>query len=191
MIFFPAMLNLKDRSVVVVGGGKIASFKIEKLLDFTKNITIISPKIDSYTKEMIDKYNLVYIDREYKSGDIDGNFIVVVAVDDINIQKEIYTEANSKGILCNSVDSIEYCDFIFPSYMKKDDLIIAISTSGASPSMAKYLRRFIESLIPNSIVSKLKELKSIRESLPKGKKRQELLDKKAKEFVDSLSDKMK
>jgi len=186
MSFFPALLNLKDKKVLVVGGGNIASFKIEKLLEFTKNITIIAPQINNNTKDMIQKYNLTHIDRVYQKGDIDGFFLVVVAVDSIELQRDIYQEANSKNILCNSVDSLEYCDFIFPSFIKRDDLIIAVSTSGASPSMAKYLRRAIEKILPNSIGDKLKELREIRDTKPKGKERQKLLDKRAKEYIDKI-----
>ena len=184
MSFFPALLKLDNKRVLIVGGGEIASFKLEKLLDFTKNITIVAPQISSKTKELIDRYNLKYINREYKKGDIDNYFIVVVAVDSLDIQKEIYNEATQKGVLCNSVDSVEYCDFIFPSIIKRDDLIIAISTSGASPSVAKYLKQKIDRLLPDSISQKLKELKELRSSNPKGKERQKLLDVKAKEFID-------
>jgi len=186
MSFFPALLNFNDKKILVVGGGNIASFKIEKLLDFTTNITIIAPEINDYTKEMIDKHKLKYLNRAYEKGDINGYFVVIVAVDNLDIQKEIYQEANSKNILCNSVDSVKYCDFIFPSYLKKDDLIVAISTSGASPSIAKYLRRAIEKILPNTISDKLKELKQIRETQAKGKERQKLLDTKAKEYIDKI-----
>lgn len=186
MSFFPAFIKLENRKVLVIGGGKIAGDKISHLLDFTKDITIISPKIDENVKNMIEKNRLVYIDREYKKGDIKNFYIVIVAADDIELQKRVYLECQEKRILCNSVDSIEYCDFIFPSYTKRGDLIIAISTSGASPAFSKYLRRAIESLIPKNIENILNELKNIRSTLPKGKERQKLLDSKAKSFIEKL-----
>ena len=186
MSFFPAFIKLENRKVLVIGGGKIAGDKISHLLDFTKDITIISPKIDENVKNMIEKNRLVYIDREYQKGDIENFYIVIVAADDIELQKRVYLECQEKRILCNSVDSIEYCDFIFPSYTKRGDLIIAISTSGASPAFSKYLRRAIESLIPKNIENILNELKNIRSTLPKGKERQKLLDSKAKSFIEKL-----
>ncbi|WP_281950759.1 precorrin-2 dehydrogenase/sirohydrochlorin ferrochelatase family protein [Nitrosophilus kaiyonis] len=183
MSFFPAYIKLENKNILVIGGGKIAGDKISHLLDFTKNITVISPKVDDRVKEFITKNGLKYINREYKKGDIDQFYIVIVAADDIELQKRIYLECQEKKILCNSVDSIEYCDFIFPSYIKKDDLIISFSTSGASPALSKYLRRAIEKIIPNDIGKFLKELKDIREKLPKGRERMKLLDTKAKEYI--------
>ena len=184
MSFFPALLKLQDKKILLVGGGNVALQKLRQLLKFTTNITIISPKINKEILLLIDKYNLNYINREYRSGDINNHFIVVVAVDSLEIQKMIYNEATKKGVLCNSVDSIEYCDFIFPSIIKRDDLIIAISTSGSSPSISKYLKQKIEKILPKSITQKLQELKNIRYTKPKGKERQKLLDKIAKEYID-------
>jgi len=184
--YFPAILKIDKSKVLVIGGGKIAGDKIEKLLDFTKNITIISPKISSKIERLIDKNGLNFINREYKIGDIKEFSIVIVAVDSISLQKAIFKECQKYNILCNSVDSVEYCNFIFPSYIKRDSLIVSFSTSGISPSVSKYLRIAIEKLIPHSIGSFLKEMKKIRDTLPKGEERMRLLDKKAKEYIDSI-----
>ncbi len=183
MSFFPAFLKIDNKKILVVGGGKIAGDKISHLLDFTNDITVIAPKVDDRVQSFITSNNLTYYQRTYKSGDVEGFFIVIVAVDDIDVQKEVYTECQEKGVLCNAVDSIEYCDFIFPSYIKEGDLIIAFSTSGASPALSKYLRRAIQKLLPSNIASFLQELKKLRQSLPKGKERMQLLDSKAKEYI--------
>ena len=184
MSFFPAYLKLDNKKILVIGGGKIAGDKISHLLDFTNNITVIAPKIDEKVKDLIEKNKLAFIKREYEKGDVEDFFIVVVAADDIELQKKVYNECQEKKILCNSVDSIEYCDFIFPSYIKKEDLIISFSTSGASPALSKYLRRAIENLIPEDITDFIKEIKNLRAKLPKGKERMKLLDKKAKEYIE-------
>ena len=186
MAYFPAFLKLDNCKILVIGGGNIASEKIKKLLDFTKEITIIAPKISDSVKTIIDNNNLEFKQRSYNKGDIKGFFIVVVAVDDISLQKEIYNECQNYNILCNSVDSVEYCNFIFPSYTKKGVLTVAFSTSGVSPSMAKYLRQAIEAIIPDSIVDFLEEMRELRSSLPKGKERMDLLDKKAKTYIENI-----
>jgi precorrin-2 dehydrogenase/sirohydrochlorin ferrochelatase len=85
------------------------------------------------------------------------------------------------------VDSVDYCDFIFPSYIKKDDLTIAVSTSGASPAMAKHLRQYLQNLIPESIGEFLKEMRNLRKTLPKGKERMKMLDEKAKKYIEDWS----
>ncbi len=182
MAYFPAFIKLDEIKILIIGGGCIASEKLEHMLDFTKDISVISPLLSSSMREVIEKNSLSYVDRVYEKDDIDGFGIVIVAVDDIAVQKSVYEEARSKKILCNSVDSVDYCDFIFPSYIKDGDLTIAISTSGASPAVAKHLRKFLQKVIPKSISKFLNEMKGYRKTMPKGKQRMEFLDKKAEEY---------
>ena len=187
MAYFPAFIKLDDLKILIVGGGFIASEKLEHMLDFTKDISVIAPELSSHMQEMIEQNELPYKQRVYEKNDIDGFGIVIVAVDDMKVQESIYLESRQKGILCNAVDSVDYCDFIFPSYIKKGDLTIAVSTSGASPAVAKHLRKFLEKVIPDSIVEFLVELKGYRTTMPKGKERMEFLDQKAKEYFDTLT----
>ncbi len=182
MAYFPAFIKLDNLKILIIGGGNIASEKLGHMLDFTKDITVISPKLSATSRELIKKNSLFFINKIYEKDDIDGFAIVIVAVDDVSVQKSVYEEAKSKKILCNSVDSVDYCDFIFPSYIKDGDLTIAISTSGSSPALAKHLRKFLQKVMPKSIDDFLKQMKRYRESMPKGKERMEFLDKKAKDF---------
>ena len=99
----------------------------------------------------------------------------------------IWYNNNRYNCLCNCVDATEYCDFIFGSTIKKDDLTIAISTSGASPALAKQLKQYLEKLIPNDIGSFLKEMKNLRETVPKGKERMKMLEEKAKNYIQKWS----
>jgi len=184
MAYFPAFIKLDDMNILIVGGGKIASEKLEHLLDFTTNIKIIAPQCSDTMKNLIDKHNLVYENRIYKKSDIDSFGVVVVAIDNIPLQEEIYKEAKLlPNCLVNSVDSVKYCDFIFPSYIKKDDLTIAVSTGGSSPAMAKQLRIYLQKLIPDSIGDFLKQMKEYRKTMPKGKERMKFLDNKAQEYI--------
>jgi precorrin-2 dehydrogenase/sirohydrochlorin ferrochelatase len=189
MAYFPALLKLDGRRILIVGGGYIAGEKIEKLLDFTRDLTVIAPEVSDETLAMIDANGLTLHRRRYEEGDIEGYSVVIVAVDDLGLQKEIYDACRAAGILCNSVDSVDYCDFIFPSYTKKGPLVIAYSTSGISPSLAKYLRRAMERMIPDSVTDFLDEMKELRRTLPKGRERMKLLDAKAKAYVDALFNK--
>ncbi len=190
MAYFPAFIKLDNMDILIVGGGHIASEKLEHLLDFTSNIKIIAPLFCDNMKKMIDKHNLNFEKRVYEKTDINNFGVVVVAIDDIALQEEIYKEAKLlPNCLINSVDSVKYCDFIFPSYIKKDDLTIAVSTSGSSPAMAKQLRIYLQKLIPNSIGQFLKEMKGYRKTMPKGKERMEFLDKKAQKYISSWENK--
>ncbi len=187
MAYFPAFIKLDNSKILVIGGGNIAYEKLEHLLDFTTNIELISKEFTVDILQLIKKYNLKYSIKDYQKGDIADFSLVIVAIDDIPMQNNIFNEAKSyPKCLVNSVDSTEYCDFIFPSYIKKDDLTIAVSTSGSSPAVAKYLRQYLQNLIPDSIGNFLKEMKDYRKTMPKGKQRMEFLDKKAKDYINNI-----
>ncbi len=182
MAYFPMLIDMTNLKVLVVGGGTIATEKLEKLIEFTTNITIISIKVEERAKELIEKYGLTLEKRAYIRGDIDGFDIVIVATDTIELHKAIYEESRDSKTLINSVDDTQYCDFIFPSYIKRDDLTIAFSTGGASPAFAKELRQYIEKIIPQNVGEFLKEMKALRKSMPKGKERMKYFERVVKEY---------
>lgn len=183
MSYFPAFLKLNNKKILIVGGGYIAYEKLEHLLDFTSDISVIALELSDDMSKMIKEKNIHFEKRGYEVGDIKDFAVVIVAVDDIGLQAEIFAESKQYNCLCNSVDSVDYCDFIFPSYVKKDDLTVAISTSGASPAMAKHLRMYLQNLIPSGISEFLVEMKNLRKTLPKGKERMKMLDKKAEDYI--------
>ncbi len=189
MAYFPAFLKLDNKKILIVGGGYIAQEKLEHLLDFTQDISLIALEYSQEMLSIIKENNLHYEVRAYNKGDIKEYSVVIVAVDDIPLQANIFDESKLYNCLCNSVDSVDYCDFIFPSYIKKDDLTIAVSTSGSSPAMAKRIRMYLEDTIPNSIGSFLQEMKELRKTLPKGKERMKMLDLKAKNYIQTWSNK--
>lgn len=183
MAYFPAFLKFDDKRVLIIGGGNIAFEKLTHLLNFSKNITIIAKEFNEEIKQIIDENSLKSFTKEYEKGDIKDFDIVIAAVDDFSLQENIYFETRDYKILCNCVDLQQYCDFIFPSYIKQGDLTIAISTGGASPAFSKNFKEFIKNIIPNGVEEFLKELKEIRTTMPKGKERMQFLDKKVKEFL--------
>jgi len=167
------MQNLK---VLVVGGGYIATEKLEKLVDFTKEITVIALRVEDEAQSLIGENDLTLHQRAYNTGDIQGFDIVIVATDTVELHKEIYEESRGRRILVNSVDNTDYCDFIFPSYVQKGDLTIAFSTGGSSPAFAKQIRRHFEKIIPDSVGEFLQKMKSLRSEMPKGKERMKYFD---------------
>ncbi len=175
-------MDMQDLKVLVVGGGTIATEKLEKLLDFTKEITVIASEVSTEANILIKDHCLTFYPRAYKEGDIQGFDIVIVATDTVNLHKAVYEESRGSRILVNSVDNTDYCDFIFPSYVKKDDLTIAFSTGGASPAFAKYIRRHFEKIIPDSVGDFLKKMKALRKTMPKGKERMKYFDTRVEEY---------
>ncbi len=188
MAYFPAFIKLDNKKILIVGGGYIAYEKLDHLLDFTKDIYVIASEFSDEMMKRIKKENLGFEKRAYAKGDIKEYTVVIVAIDNIPLQSDIFQESKEYNCLCNSVDSVDYCDFIFPSYIKKDDLTIAVSTSGASPAMAKHLKLYLKELIPDSISEFLQEMKSLRKTIPKGKERMKMLDKKAEDYIKSWSE---
>ena len=186
MAYFPAFIQLDHKEIILIGGGAIAQEKLEKLLDFTCKITLLAKEFSPEILKLIKQHNLNYIQKEYKEGDIKSYGVVIVAVDDIEVQKQIHKESRNYNCLLNVVDLPELCDFIFPSYIKNGDLTIAVSTSGASPAMAKQLRLFIQSILPKDINSFLQEMREYRKTLPKGKERMRMLEEKAKNYIKGL-----
>ncbi len=183
MAYFPAFIQLEEKTILLVGGGEIAYEKLEKLLDFTRDIHIIAREISPKMQLLADKQGLFCEYRPYKKGDIQGYDMVIIAVDDLSLQEEIYLESRQSRCLCNAVDSVTYCDFIFPAYIKEDDLTIAISTSGASPAFAKHFKHYLRAKIPEGIGAFLTQMKALREELPKGKERMRLLDDKVQAYM--------
>lgn len=189
MNYFPAFLKLDNKKILIIGGGYIAFEKLRHLLDFTSHISLIALEFSDEISALIKKEELHFEKRGYQEGDIKGFDIVIVAIDNLPLQAEIFEESKQYNCLCNSVDSADYCDFIFGSYIKKDDLTIAISTSGTSPAVAKYLKRYLQKLIPSDIGEFLQKMKELRRTLPKGRERMKMLDKKAQNYINSWSSK--
>jgi len=184
MAYFPMFMDMNDLKVLVVGGGVIAAEKLEKLLDFTADISVIALRIEEKTQALIDLHDLSLAQRAYRKGDIDGFDMVIVATDTEDLHKEIYEESRGTRVLVNSVDNTEYCDFIFPSYIKKEDLTIAFSTGGTSPAFAKQIRQHFEEIIPDSVGTFLQKMKDLRSAMPKGKERMYYFDTLVKEYFD-------
>ena len=182
MAYFPMFMDMNDLKVLVIGGGVIATEKLEKLLDFTKDITVIALRVEDEAQEIINTHHLTLHQRAYETEDIEGFDIVIVATDTVTLHKEIYEESRGSRILVNSVDNTEYCDFIFPSYVKKDALTIAFSTGGASPAFAKQIRQHFEKIIPDSVGSFLEKMKGLRSTMPKGKERMQYFDTLVEEY---------
>jgi len=153
-----------------------------KNVDFTQEITVIALRVEDTAHEIINSYDLCVHQRAYEVGDIEGFDIVIVATDTVTLHKEIYEESRNSRTLVNSVDNTAYCDFIFPSYVKKDALTIAFSTGGASPAFAKQIRQHFEKILPDSVGDFLEKMKELRTTMPKGKERMKYFDTVVTEY---------
>lgn len=162
MSVFPIFIDLKGKKCVVVGGGKVAARKIETLLQFDSNIIVISPAVCERVQELKWEGRVVVIKKKYSEEDIEGAFMVIAATNDMKINEKVYNNAIENGTFVNVVDSPEKCTFIFPSVVKRQDLVVGISTSGGYPALSKKLRQKVEQLLPESYGNILETLKDCR-----------------------------
>ncbi len=183
MSFFPMYMDMDNLKVLLVGGGAIATEKLEKLVDFTKEITVITKEVSPEAQSLIKDHCLTLYQRLYKEGDIKGFDIVIVATDTVDLHKAIFEESRGTRVLVNSVDDTAYCDFIFPSYIKRGDLTVSFSTSGASPAFAKQIRHYFEEVIPGNVDEFLQKMKGLRSELPKGKERMQKFEEMVREYI--------
>lgn len=147
MGYFPFFVDVENQNCLVVGGGVVALRKIEKLLPFNPNITVVSPKVH---KEILSIENINIIKRKFDFNDLKEKSFVITATDDKVLNKEIYNFCKENNIPVNTVDDKDNCSFIFPALARNNGVTVAISTSGKSPLYAKYLRKKIENLIQDS-----------------------------------------
>lgn len=147
MGYFPFFVDVENQNCLVVGGGVVALRKIEKLLPFNPNITVVSPKVH---KEILSIENIDIIKRKFDFNDLKEKSFVITATDDKVLNKEIYNFCKENNIPVNTVDDKDNCSFIFPALARNNGVTVAISTSGKSPLYAKYLRKKIENLIQDS-----------------------------------------
>jgi len=163
MSLFPIFLKLTSRPCIVIGAGNLAESKIESLRAAEAQVTVIAPHACDKIVEMAASGEVTWHQRPYEPGDIvAGTFLVVTATDVPEVNRAVYLEATSKSILCNAVDDPPYCDFYFPSVVRRGDLQIAISTAGQSPALAQRLRKELNAALPLDMSTWLAELGNLR-----------------------------
>jgi precorrin-2 dehydrogenase/sirohydrochlorin ferrochelatase len=162
MSLFPIFLKLTARPCTVVGAGDLAESKIESLLTANARVTVIAPHANARITVLADSGEITLHPREYADGDLAGQFLAVAATDNPAVNRAVFAEAEASGVLINAVDDPPFCDFYFPSVVRRGDLQIAISTAGASPALAQRLRKEINAILPLDAGDWLTELGNLR-----------------------------
>ena len=144
MTLFPAFLKLKERPVLVVGGGSIATSKISGLVQAGARVTVVSPELSSRLAESVRNREIEWLPKYFEPGDLDGKILVLAATSLRDLNASVYREAEKRQVLCNAVDDVEHCHFYYGSIVQRGDLQIAVSTNGKSPALAQLLRKELE-----------------------------------------------
>ncbi len=162
MDLFPIFLKLTGRRCLVIGAGNLAESKIESLRAAHADVTVIAPDARPRILDMAASGELHFLQRPFAPGDVLNYFLVVTATDNPAVNRAVYQEAVAQNIICNAVDDPPFCDFYFPSVVRRGDLQIAISTAGASPALAQRLRKEINAQLPLDTGDWLTDLGNLR-----------------------------
>jgi precorrin-2 dehydrogenase / sirohydrochlorin ferrochelatase len=144
--FYIACLKLKGRRCVVVGGGEIGLEKVEGLLSCDGDVTLVAPEAVGELQELAREGSIRWERRAYRHEDLEGAFMVIASTDDTDVNIGIYEDAERRAMLVNVVDVPPLCNFILPAIVRTGPLAIAISTAGASPALAKRMKREVGEL---------------------------------------------
>lgn len=142
--FYIACLRLTGRRCVVVGGGEVALEKVEGLLTCDADVTVIAPELVAPLRALADEGSIAWVPRHYGGpADLERVFVVIAATDDTEVNIRVYDDAEARAMLVNVVDAPPLCSFILPAIVRTGPLAIAVSTAGASPALAKRIKRQI------------------------------------------------
>jgi precorrin-2 dehydrogenase / sirohydrochlorin ferrochelatase len=144
--FYIACLKLKGRRCLVVGGGEVGLEKVEGLLACDGDVVLVAPDAEPALQELAADGSIEWVRREYRPEDLEGTFMAIAATNDSEVNIGVYHDAEKRAMLVNVVDVPPLCNFILPAIVRMGPLAIAISTAGASPALAKRMKREISEL---------------------------------------------
>lgn len=152
-MYFPFFADITNKKILIIGGGKVAAGKVERLIPYKPHIVVVAPRV---TDEIV-KMNVEIHRRSFEVGDIDGAFAVIAATNDASLNDRIYNICTDMKIPVNTVDDKGKCSFIFPALAHCGDISIGISTGGKSPIMSRY----VKDMINNSLDKRYAEIVDI------------------------------
>lgn len=150
MDFLPIFINIRDRNCLVVGGGKVAARKIDLLLNAGACVTVVAPELDIELLKKVDQGIFIYCAETFTPAHIDNVTLVIAATNDLLINQKVSEVAKKLCIPVNVVDNPDLCSFIVPSIIDRSPVLVAVSSSGKSPVLARLLRAHLETIIPEA-----------------------------------------
>ena len=148
MDFLPVFLQIRDQSCLVVGGGAVAARKVELLLQAGGRVTVVAPELGEALQSLYQAGRIGYRSAAFSPADLEGCLLVIAATDDPAVNRRVSELCQARAIPVNVVERPELCSFIMPAIIDREPVLIAVSTGGSSPVLARLLRGRLESLIP-------------------------------------------
>jgi siroheme synthase-like protein len=147
MRYYPIYLDLKERDVLVVGGGVIAEGKAMQLVEAGARVTVVSPELTEALRAAADREEIIHLRGSFIEENLNGAYLVVSATDDRKVNEKVAKAARERGLLCNIVDQPDLCNFITPALVTRGELQISVSTGGGSPTLTQRVKREVSALI--------------------------------------------
>jgi siroheme synthase-like protein len=147
MGFYPLLLELEKRRVVVVGGGPVGERKVEGLLEVGADVTVVSLDITPTLKRQAEAGRIALVERAYRDGDLEGATLVFTALGDPRATAAVAEEARRRGIWLNAADEPARCSFILPAVVRRGALTVSIASGGATPALTRALREHLDATL--------------------------------------------
>lgn len=151
MDYLPLFVELKERPVLLVGGGHVAARKALLLLRAGARLRVIAPQLCDELHLAYQQEKIEWVSAKYQSEHLLGMMLVIVATDDSALNQQVYLDAQARHIFVNVVDSQPQCSFIFPAIIDRNPILIAISSAGKAPVLVRMIREKLEALLPTSL----------------------------------------
>ncbi len=164
-MLYPINLELDDMRITIIGGGNVSYRKCKNFLDFGKSVRVVSPEFIDEFENIKNDIELIY--DTYKQEYIKDSFIVIAATNNKELNKNIGIYCRSVGKLVNVVDNITLSNYTVPSYLKRGDLLLSVSTNGKSPSLSSKIKKELEEKYDDSYEEYLNILGEIRKKVIK------------------------
>lgn len=162
MSAYPLMLDVARLRVLVVGGGAVASRKVAGLAEAGGRPWIVAPAVTDELRATVERLRLVWHPRPYDSGDVDRHHLVFAATDDAAVNERVAADARAAGALVSRADEGGESDFHVPSHIRQEDVVVAFSTGGASPLLARRLRERLGAVVTPGLGRAARRLASVR-----------------------------
>ena len=159
---YPVNLVVAGRRCVVVGGGAVAARKAEGLCAAAARVVVIAPRVNPSIRSLT---GVEVLEREYRSGDLDGAWLAVAATDDPSVNRRVHADGEAAGVWVNAADDPPACSFTLPAVVRRGPVVVAVSTSGHSPALAAWIREKVSDQLGPEVALLAEMLSEAREEM--------------------------
>ncbi len=156
---------MRERRCVVVGGGVVAERKVDGLLAAGASVTVVTPVLTPRLAAWCGQGRIRHVEREYRHGDLAGAQLAFVATGDGRVNAAVLRDGRAAGVWVNAADDPAHCDFILPSVLRRGELVVAVTTGGASPALSRAIREELEAYFTEEYAALAEVVAEVRREL--------------------------